>query len=96
MKKLKIASIVVLILLALLIIVTLLLGGFMPLFSVAFGFLFLYYFLLFLVIQIFRKKIGGVTTYVLYLFFLIPIIWIILDIEGMIDFLLQGIDFDMK
>ena len=96
MKKLKIATIVILILLALLIITTFLLGGFIPLFSMAFGFLFVYYLLLYVVARLFANKINSVTKYLLYLFFFLPIIWVIIDMEGMLNFLLQGIDLDMK
>lgn len=96
MQKLKIASIIMLILLALLIITTFLLGGFMPLFSIAFGFLFVYYLLLYVVARLFANKINSVTKYLLYLFFFVPIIWVIIDMEGMINFLLQWIHLDMK
>mgnify|MGYP006865035687 CR=1 FL=1 len=94
MDKLKNITKVVLILLCISSIATLFMGGFMPLFSIAFGIMFLYYTLLYLVI-IFLKK-NRLNCIIVYLLFVIPILWAIMDWEGLFDILLNGIHLDMK
>lgn len=56
MKTLKKLTILVLILLAVCGIAALLLDGFMPVFSIAFGLLFVYYFLIYLLIRCLKNK----------------------------------------
>lgn len=87
-------TILVLILLAICGIAALLLGGFMPVFSIAFGLLFVYYGLIYLLIRILKNK--QQYKYVVGLFFILPILWAIIDLEGLFDFLLEGIHLDLK
>ncbi|MDF0715208.1 hypothetical protein PY092_03515 [Muricauda sp. 334s03] len=94
MDKLKNVTKVVLVLLCIGSIATLFMGGFMPMFSVAFGILFLYYILVYLVI-IFIKK-NRLNCAIAYLLFIFPILWAIMDWEGLLDVLLDGIHLDMK
>ena len=96
MKTIKIISLVFLILLGVLGFSSLLLGGFMPLFAIAFGILFLYYLLIHILFNILYKRKKKRYFYIVFVCFLIPIILMIIDFEGAIDFLLQGIELDMK
>ncbi len=96
MKTIKNISLIFLILLGVLSIAALLLGGFMPLFAIAFGILFLYYLLIHILFKILYKRKKTRCFYVVFIFFIIPIIFMILDFEGAFDFLLQGIELDMK
>ncbi len=76
------------------IIITLLMGGFMPIFSIAFGILFLYYTLVYLLI-IFLKQ-NRLNNAIVYLLFIFPMLWAIIDGEGFLDILLEQIHLDMK
>ncbi|WP_422858230.1 hypothetical protein ACOKFD_12515 [Flagellimonas sp. S174] len=96
MKKLKIATMVIMALLLILTIVSLLLGGFMPLFSIAFGLLFAYYILVYGLIYLTNKTGKMIFTYLGIGMFFLPIIWAVWDFENLLDFLLQGIHLDMK
>jgi len=87
-------TILVLILLAVCGIAALLLGGFMPMFSIAFGILFLYYGLIYLLISILKNR--PQYTIVIYILLILPLLWAIMDLEGFFDFLLEGIQLDMK
>lgn len=94
MNKIKTATKIILIILLACTVTTLFLGGFMPMFSFAFGFLLLYYSLVyFLILHLKRTRQGNFIIYGLFIF---PIIWAIVDWEGLVDFLLQGIHLDMK
>ena len=94
MKTLKKLTTIVLILLLIAIIASLLMGGFMPFLSIAFGFLFIYYVLLYLVVKILENKQRY--KYVVWLLFILPILWAFIDLDNFINFLLQGIHLDMK
>lgn len=43
-----------------------------------------------------KKPENHVVFYVLWLLFLLPIAWALIDFEGLVNFLLQGISLDMK
>jgi hypothetical protein len=94
MDKLKNLTKAVLILLPICSIATLFMGGFMPMFSIAFGILFLYYALVYLVIIFLTDN--RLNSIILYLLFAFPILWAIVDWEGLLDVLLNGIHLDMK
>nr|WP_298996073.1 hypothetical protein [uncultured Allomuricauda sp.] len=96
MKKLKIATMVIMALLLILTIVSLLLGGFMPLFSIAFGLLFAYYILVYGLIYLTNKIGKMIFRYVAIALFFLPILWSLWDWENLLNFLLQGIHLDMK
>jgi len=87
-------TILVLILLAICGIAALLLGGFMPVFSIAFGLLFVYYGLIYLLIRCLKNKRRY--AYMVYILMALPILWAIADLEGFFNFLLEGIHLDMK
>ena len=71
-------------------------GGFMPLFSIAFGLLFLYYLLVYGCILLAIRKQKSIYSYLAYVLFFVPLIWSLWDFEGVFNFLLQGIHLDMK
>lgn len=89
-------TIITLILLAITTVVTLSLGGFIPLFGIASGFLFLYYLALFFGAKFVGKTPNKLFIYGFYILFLLPIILFIIDAEGLFNFLLQGVHLDMK
>ncbi|MHA7829512.1 MAG: hypothetical protein ACX93O_00330 [Flagellimonas sp.] len=94
MSTIKKLTIIVLILLLIAIITTLLMGGFMPIFSIAFGLLFLYYALIYFVIRFLKNN--QQYKFIFYILFIPPIFWGIIDWGGLVDFLLEGIHLDMK
>jgi len=94
--RIKKITLIIVILLGALSLITLLMGGFMPLFSIAFGFLFIYYILIYITLNILSKRENKWFIYIIYLFFFIPIIWLIFDAENLLEFLLQGFHLDMK
>jgi len=94
MNTIKKLTIIVLILLLIAIITTLLMGGFMPIFSIAFGLLFLYYALIYFVIRFLKNNQRY--KFIFYILFILPIFWGIIDWGGLVDFLLEGIYLDMK
>ncbi len=85
-----------LILLAIITVATLLLGGFMPLFSIASGLLFLYYLAIYFGMKFVGEPAKKAYIYGFSILFVIPILLFIIDAEGLLDFLLQGIHLDMK
>lgn len=96
MKSLRILTMIMLALLAVATIVTLLMGGFMPLFSIASGLVFLYYLVVLLGIKLAGDRPRLPYIYILYALFLIPILLTLFDPEALIDFLLQGVHLDMR
>ena len=94
MNTIKKLTIIVLILLLIAIITTLLMGGFMPIFSIAFGLLFLYYALIYFIIRFLKNNQRY--KFIFYILFILPIFWGIIDWGGLVDFLLEGIHLDMK
>jgi len=94
MSTIKKLTIIVLILLLIAIITTLLMGGFMPIFSIPFGLLFLYYALIYFVIRFLKNN--QQYKFIFYILFILPIFWGIIDWGGLVDFLLEGIHLDMK
>lgn len=87
MKYLKTAIITVLIILCIAIITTLLIGGYMPLFSISFGVLFIYYVILYIILIKIIKKENPLYKYIIGLLFILPILWGIFDFEGLFNFL---------
>ena len=85
-----------LILLAIITSITLLLGGFMPIFSVASGLLFLYYLAIYFGIKFAGETAKKAFVYGFAILFLIPIVLFIIDFEGFLNFLMQGVHLDMK
>ena len=96
MSSLRAITILMLVILAIITLATLMLGGFMPVFSVASGLLFLYYLALFLGIKFAGNSAGKAFVYGFSILFIIPIVLFIIDAEGMINFLMQGIHLDMR
>ncbi|MCK0161547.1 hypothetical protein [Allomuricauda sp. F6463D] len=96
MKIIKISSLVLAILLAILCIAALLMGGFMPLFAIAFGIIAVFYVLIYIALNKLSKRKNRMLLYIIYLLFLTPIVWTIIDMEGLFEFLLQGVKMDMK
>ncbi|WP_435624068.1 hypothetical protein [Flagellimonas sp.] len=96
MKGLKIATTILMVILLILAIACLLIGGFMPLFSIAFGLLFLYYALVFAIVLLAIKREKNVYMILAYVVFFLPILWTFWDYESLLNFLLQGIELDMK
>ena len=96
MKIITIITKTLLIILFITILVTLSMGGFMPLFSIAFGFLFLYYLLIYILILVFTKRKKQVYKYIICFLLIIPLLFMLIDMESFFDFLLQGISIDMK
>lgn len=92
----KKASLTVMIILGVLSIIFLVLGGFAPLLSIAFGILFLYYLLIYLSSNVVAKRKSRILTYLLCFLFAIPILWGLFGFESLIDFLLSDINIDMK
>jgi len=94
MNKIKATTKIILILLLASTLASLFLAGFMPIFSIAFGFLFLYYLLVYFLISFLKRtRVGNILIYLLFVF---PILWAILDWENLLDFLLQAVHLDMK
>ena len=96
MKVLKIATTILGVILLLLAIACLLIGGFMPLLSIAFGLLFLFYLLVYGCILLAIRRQKTIYLYLAYVLFFLPLVWSLFDFEGLLNFLLQGIDLDMK
>ncbi len=74
----------------------LLMGGFMPLFSVAGGLLFLYYLVLYFGMRFVTNTAKNPFIYGFWVLFLGPIVLTLIDPEAVLNFLLQGIHLDMK
>ncbi|WOD43263.1 hypothetical protein [Hwangdonia lutea] len=87
---------ITLILLALATMVTLSLGGFMPLFSIVFGWLFLYYLIIYIVLILLRKKENNILKYAMATLICIPMVWALFAPEYLFDFLLQGVKLDFR
>ncbi len=94
MKTIKFLNIIILILLIIAIIVSFSLGGFVALLSIAFGYLFGYYLLIYLISLTIKKN--QLLKYGICLLIAIPIVWALVYPEGLINFLMQGIHIDMK
>ncbi|MEM9077513.1 MAG: hypothetical protein AAGC43_10755 [Bacteroidota bacterium] len=90
------ATVILGVILLVMAIACLVMGGFMPLFSIAFGFLFLYYLLVYGLIILAVRKQKTIYSYLAYILFFLPTIWSLWDFEGLFNFLLQGIHLDMK
>ncbi len=85
MKKAKYFVIVLLVVLLIATITFLFAGAWMPVFGVITGYLFIYYSIVLLVIFIFKNKKNKVFRFIIYLLILIPIVWIAIDAEGIVD-----------
>ncbi|PRX56947.1 hypothetical protein [Flagellimonas meridianipacifica] len=96
MKIVKVATTILLVLLFVLAIASLLMGGFVPLFSIAFGFLLIYYVLVYGIIFLAHKTGKAILRYLALLLFFLPVVWGLWDLESLFNFLLQGIHLDMK
>ena len=94
MDKIKTAFKTILIILLVCTIAPLLLGGYMPIFSIPFGFLFLYYVVIYFLINFLKRtRLGNIMIYLLFVF---PILWAIIDWKSLLDFLLQGFHMDLR
>ncbi|WP_324027815.1 hypothetical protein QSV08_07680 [Maribacter sp. BPC-D8] len=91
MKKLKIATQVLLLILLILIIIALSMGGYTPLISVAFGFLFIYYLIFYIFLIIISKKTNKVYQSISIVIFALPFLLALLDYQALFGFLLQGV-----
>ena len=85
----------------LLMIVTIILiiaGGFAIIMIIGTAIILIYYLLIYFAIRKLEKsnQIKGAIPYFFWILFLIPIAWAIYDIEGFVNFLLQGVSLDMK
>lgn len=96
MKLLKNLNLAMLVLLIISVIITLSLGGFMPLFSIALGWLFAYYLVIFVVLVLLNEKKNNMLKYTMALLFFIPIIWGLFAPETLFNFLLQGVKLDFR
>ena len=85
MKKAKYFVIVLLVVLLIATVAFLSAGAWMPVFGVITGYLFIYYSIVLLLIFIFKNKKNKVFRFIIYLLILIPIVWIAIDAEGIID-----------
>ena len=97
-KIVKNTTLIILIILATVAIVTFFMGGFMFLFGVASIFIFLYYLLIYIGVRIIthKKNTNKQLLYTLYILVLIPIIWGLIDWESLFEFLLQGVQLNMR
>ncbi|MHA7944054.1 hypothetical protein ACJOV8_013340 [Formosa sp. 3Alg 14/1] len=82
--------------LGVLILISAVFGDLVLLFGLLFGILFIYYFLLYQLIKWWSKKDNNWSVYVVSLFFVIPLLWGIIDWESLFNFLLQWIHLDMR
>lgn len=89
-------SILVLVLLGIATVAAFAMGGFAPLIGIASGFLFLYYLALFLGAKYRGESTNKLLIYGFYILFLAPIVVLFIDAEALFEFLLQGVQFDMK
>lgn len=85
-----------LVLLAITTAITLLLGGFMPLFSIASGLMFLYYLALFFGMKFIGSKVNRMLILMFSILFTAPIALLVIAPEPFLNFLMQGIHLDMK
>lgn len=60
----------------------------MLLFSIALGFLFIYYLLIYISLVILSKRKNKLILYIGYFLFLVPIVWLIIDGKSLFEFLL--------
>ena len=98
-KTLKVASILMMVGLGIASIVFLVLGGFAPLFALATGIVLVYYGVLYIAVfavNRLQEPYQKISFVVLCLLFCVPIFWSLYDLEGMTNFLLQGVRLDMK
>jgi CHASE2 domain-containing sensor protein len=94
MTTIKRITLALLIILLVGMLVTFLLGGFMPLFSIALALLFAYYALIYFLTRVLTANKRN--SYLLFLLLVLPLIWAVMDLEGFINFLLDGVHLDMK
>lgn len=96
MKIVKVATKILLALLLVLAVASLFMGGFVPLFGIAFGLLLAYYVLVYGTIVLAIRTQKAIYRYLAFLLFFTPLIWGLWDLESLFNFLLQGIHLDMK
>lgn len=96
MKTLKKITLVIIIILLIAGIVIAFLGGFMPLFCIPIGFLFLYYLIIYIAIVMLAKHKNKLFIYICSFFILIPLAWLLIDWESLIDFLMQSVHIDFR
>lgn len=98
MKALKIANIVLAILLAVVTLGLIATQSLAALLAIATGLLFLYYIVLLLLVIIIhkRKNIPKGPKIIGWLLFLLPLIALLINPEGILNFLMQGVHLDMK
>lgn len=96
MKIIRNLTKIMLVLLAIMTAIALSLGGFVPIFSAAFGILFLYYLGIFAAAKFAGDTENKLIKLGFSILFLFPIIMFVIDPEVTINFLLQGIHLDMK
>jgi EamA domain-containing membrane protein RarD len=94
MNLIKGTTLVLLTILLVGILITLLMGGYMPLFSIALALLFAYYALIYFLTRMLTANKRN--SYLLFLLLVLPLIWAVMDLEGFINFLLDGVHLDMK
>ena len=71
------------------------LGGIFAVMTVILGFFYLSIYLLVFTLNKYKKD-NNLIYSLLMVLFLIPIIWLLIDIESLINFLMQGVHLDMK
>lgn len=96
MKTIKTLSIFILALLGLAGIISVFLDGFIPFLFIAFGFLFLYYLVVYLGLTFLYRKDNVFLKYVFIVLFCIPLAWALFNPEGLFEFLLQGVDVNLQ
>jgi len=96
MHTLKRSTKIVLILLGVLTLISLFMGDLIILFSILFGMLFIYYLLVLYVTNRLSKTAHKRSIYIVAVLFFMPILWMLIDVEGFFNFMLQGVNLDMR
>lgn len=68
----------------------------MPLFSNAFGLFSLYYLVVYGFVRFISETECAALLYLASVLLGLPVVWLVFDIDGLLNFLLQGIHLDMR
>ena len=66
-------------------IIMLSMGAWMPIFGIGTAFILIYYLMIYILIRFAETKLNKIFNYNIYILVSAPLVWIIIDVEGIID-----------
>lgn len=96
-KFIKISSIIILVLLAIVSGFLVVIQNMASLFAIATGILFLYYLLVLSITYIYNNESNNkILLIIICVLFFVPLLWLFIDTEGLINLLMSNVNLDMK